>query len=226
MASVRNARGKSWLAPLLAAFFLIVIGAAAFWGSFQLARSGLLDSILGTPLPPAAISTPPPQPSRPPTQPVASSPTMLVMTATPQATDSPTATELPATATSTSPATLTPEPTVTLTETNRPSAGSFRVEYEGCVSHGSGIGTVKGVIYDRKGGVIPGAEVRITLDGYPYDQPAISNGAGWYEFYLEKDLYVRIASLRIQGQEVPLLGQEQEFESQGGCFEHVNLRQQ
>lgn len=226
MSSVRSSRGKSWLAPLLAAFFLIVIGVSAFWGAFQLARSGLLDSILGTPPAPAATSTLPPQLSRLPTQPVASSPTVLVPTSTSQATDSPTATELPATATSTPPATLTPEPTVTPTATDRPSTGSFRVEYLGCISHGSGIGTVKGVVYDSKGGVIPGAEVRVTLDGYPYDQPAISNGAGWYEFYLEKDLKVRIASLRIQGREVPLLGQELEFESQGGCFEHVNLRQQ
>lgn len=225
MASAKSTRGKSWLAPLFAALLLIAIGAATFWGAFQLARSGLLDSILGTPLPPAT-STPPAQASHLPTQSVAPSPTERAVTATLQATESPTPTILPATATSTPSATLTSEPTVTSTATDRASAGSFRVEYEGCISHGSGIGTVKGVVYDRKGGVIPGAVVRITLDGYPYDQPAISNSAGWYEFYLEKGLKVQIVSLEIQGREVPLLGQEQEFESQGGCFEHVNLRQQ
>ena len=83
-----------------------------------------------------------------------------------------------------------------------PLAGRYLVEYLGCERHGSGVGTVKGRILDRQGNVVAGAEVRITLNGWPYDTPVRSNEAGWYEFYLDKDLKVKIESLRIEGREI------------------------
>ncbi len=230
MSSLYRTRVKSRRAALWAALLIIAVGAAAFWGTFQIARSGALDFLIPTGDQAGMMGTPQPSLQMVGQESPASA-TPPPVTATPEAkaespTAQPTATiRIPPSSTATETATLTPTPTETATPAN-PLAGTYIVEYEGCTSHGAGIGTVKGVVFDRQGGVIPGAEVRISLNGYPYDQPAVSNGAGWYEFYLEKDLKVRIVSLRIGGQEMPLLGQEQEFKSQGGCFEHVNLRQQ
>ena len=127
-----------------------------------------------------------------------------------------------------SPPSETPQPISTATLTPLSShPGQYLIEYIGCIQHGSSVGVVKGVIYDRDGNVIPDAEVHITLDGWPYDRPARSNGAGWYEFYLNNDLDVRIVRLVIRGEEVPLAGHEDlVLHTRPGCFEQANIRQQ
>ena len=208
-------------------FALILLGAFVFITMFSLAKNGVFDSWLVTPTPlvPPTIrmTQSPPATAQP------------LVTQTPAPTETrqePTTTELPAsTATHTltpSPAaTATPKNTPTPTETLNPLSGKYQVEYIGCIKHGSSQGTVKGQVFDQYGQVIAGAQVFIALNDWEWDQPAISNGAGWYEFYVDNDLKIRIVRMVIDGQEVPLVGHEdQEFKSQGGCFEHVNLRQQ
>jgi hypothetical protein len=105
--------------------------------------------------------------------------------------------------------------------------GAYAVEYLGCIKHGSGTGTVKGQVFDRQGDIVVGAEIRVTLNDWTYDRPGITNTDGWYEFYLDKDLKVKIVSLRIRGQEMPLVGHENlVVKSQGGCYEKINFREQ
>ena len=105
--------------------------------------------------------------------------------------------------------------------------GAYAVEYLGCIKHGSGTGTVKGQVFDRQGDIVVGAEIRVTLNDWTYDRPGITNTDGWYEFYLDKDLKVKIVSLRIRGQEMPLVGHEDLVaRSQGGCYEKINFREQ
>jgi hypothetical protein len=122
--------------------------------------------------------------------------------------------------------TETPTPNSSPAGMADPGEGAYGVEYLGCIKHGSGTGTVKGRVFDRQGNIVVGAEVRITLNDWTYDTPGRTNTDGWYEFYLDKGLKVKIVSLRIQGQEMPLVGHEDlVVKSQGGCYENVNLRQ-
>lgn len=219
----RSPHSEKRLALITALAALVTVAAVFLGGAWLLTRSGLLDALLGA-------ATPPPSNNGTPTllslvqtrQPTAP----LIMTATPRqetATLQPTVTPTPPSAITPSPTlSATPSPTTTPTD---PLAGKFVVEYKGCTPHGSNQGTVKGQIFDRNGDIIVGAEVRVTLNGWAYDTPARSNGAGWYEFYLQNDLKVKIVSLRINGQEMPLAGNDLEFKAQGGCFEYVNLRQ-
>jgi len=224
----RGGQGRGVL--LVALVALVAVALALCGGTYFLYQSGAFDTLLSrepaaeAEITQVAAGSTPPEPTTP-AEPTA----RLIVTATPgtyatrplptrEPTQAlaPTATPFPS---------LTPSPT--LTEPADPLAGKYLVEYLGCKAHGSSVGTVKGRVLDRQGNIVVGAEIRVTLNGWPYDTPARSNEAGWYEFYLDKGLKVKIASLRIHGQEVPLAGHEdQEFKSQAGCFEHVNLRQQ
>lgn len=219
--------------PLLivAVVALTVMLVAACAGIFVRYRMGAFDELLASSTPEPTATVPPPTIETMATD--TPPPTILVVTATPQtAATTPTAaatlavTLAPTITPAFSP---TPEGTTTAppTEETSPAAGRFAIEYLGCEPHGSDIGSVKGQVFDRDGNVLPNAYVWITLNGWPYDTPARSNEAGWYEFFLEKGLKVQIVSMVIDGEEVELVGhQDLEFKAQGGCFEHVNLRQQ
>lgn len=209
---------------IIAVVALTVVVIAACIGLFLLYRMGAFDDWVAMATPePTETSAPPTVVATPTDTPP---PTILVVTATPKPTivaTTPAVTLAPTNTPATPP---TPEPTATSTEEPSPLAGRFTIEYLGCEPHGSDIGSVKGQVFDREGNVIPNAYVWITLNGWPYDTPARSNEAGWYEFFLEKGLKVKIVSMVIDGQEVELVGHEDlEFKAQGGCFEHVNLRQ-
>ena len=220
----RSQHSEKRLALITALAALITVAVVFLGGAWFLTRSGLLDALLGAATPPPDTGGTPTllslvqtrQPTAPPI--VTATPRQTMTTSQPTLTPTPLA---PAATPSPTPSS-TPSPTATPTD---PLAGKFVVEYKGCTPHGSNQGTVKGQIFDRNGDIIVGAEVRITLNGWAYDQPARSNGAGWYEFYLQNDLKVKIVSLRINGQEMPLAGNDLEFKAQGGCFEYVNLRQ-
>ncbi len=214
---------------------LLAVSAGVFGGMYVLARKGAFDSLLGlTPTPfvvaPTRTATATLAPTLPsPLLETATSTAVVASTLTPRSTTPTQPITMAPTGTADLLATDTPEPTPspTVTATADPGVGTFLVEYRGCDPRGSDIGIVKGQIFDRDGKVIAGAEVRVQLDGWDYDQPAISNGEGWYEFYLQKGLQVKIVSLRIEGKEMALAGNEdQVFLAQIGCFEHVNLRQQ
>lgn len=121
----------------------------------------------------------------------------------------------------------TNDPSLSLTPIAPEAPGAaYEVEYRGCIEHGSNTGTVKGQVFDRQGQIVVGAEVRVTLNDWVYDRPGITNRDGWYEFYLDRGLEVKIVSLRIDGREMPLVGHEAlVVESQGGCYENINFRQ-
>jgi len=219
-----------WSVVILISLALVAAAAGAFYGMYTLARRGTFDALLQrrTPTQVVVVSVPLPSATLAPTR--TPSPTaVLVATITPRPVSSTTAVVVAPTLTLL--LTATSSPTATASPTQQPTtdskAGKYVVTYLGCDPRGSDIGIVKGQIIDNKGRLVVGAEVRISLDGWPYDQPAVSNGEGWYEFYLQKGLKVKIVSLRINGEEMPLLGHEdQVFLSQGGCFEHVDLLQQ
>jgi hypothetical protein len=219
-----------WTLTILVALALVAVAAGVFASAYALARRGTFDALLRhrTPTVVAVLTQRPPTPTVRPAHTV--SPTSaLAPTMTPKQTTPSSVTPPAPTSTAVLAATSSPTPTVSPTPqpTADPRTGKFLVTYLGCDPRGSDIGIVKGQILDSRGKILVGAEVRITLDDWTYDQPAVSNGEGWYEFYLQKGLKVKIASLRINGAEMPLLGeQDQVFLSQGGCFEHVNLVQQ
>jgi len=209
---------------IIAIVALTVVVVAACVGIFVLYRVGAFDELLAVATPePTATIVPPTAAATPTNTP---QPTILVVTATPKPTAIPATAAVTLAPTITASASATPEPSATPTEEPGPLAGTFTIEYLGCEPHGSDIGSVKGQVFDSEGDVIPDAYVWITLNGWPYDTPARSNGAGWYEFFLEKGLKVKIVSVVIDGKEVELVGNEDlEFKAQGGCFEHVNIRQ-
>ena len=224
-----NPGNRGTIVLIVAVVVFVLVGAAVFGGMFLLARSGALDAFSrrnsSVAVATARDAQPLPTRSRQVTQPAAPA----IVTATPtRPTPTPSPTRSP---TATVPPTRTPIPTSTQsptpTDTPNPYRGKYLVEYHGCVKHGSGVGTIKGQIFDREGNIIPGAEVYISLNDWAYDRPARSNAAGWYEFYLDNDLKVKIVGLWVNGQEVPLAGHEDvTLKSQPGCFEHVDIRQQ
>lgn len=223
--------GRQRVTTALAILALVVVAAGIFTLMYLLARGGTFDALLrGTPTAqvaaPTRTATPPAAPASTstPTLRLVATATLRPLTATAVATASPGLTAL---ITPTLWPTATVSPTASPTATPEAAVERYRIEYLGCDPRGSDIGIVKGQVFDRDGKVIAGAEVRVSLDGWAYDQPAISNGQGWYEFYLQKGLKVKITSLRVGGQDVALVGNaEAEFLAQGGCFEYVNLRQE
>jgi len=105
-----------------------------------------------------------------------------------------------------------------------PESRVWDVRYLGCESPGAN--AVKGRVFDREGGIVYGARVFVTLDGWPYDLPAISNEAGWYEFYLDEGLRAQIDRVVIAGEEQPLAGDvDMEFPVRPDCFQRVDLRE-
>jgi len=221
--------GRTVLA--IALVTLIIVGAVVFGGMFLLARRGALATLLGEPTA-AGESQATPAPTWTSIPGAAAQPTApLLITATPRfPTVTPAGAVQQATLAALTPtagASPTPAETVTPTATgNAASVGGYRVEYMGCTKHASNTGTVKGQVFDRQGRVVVGAEVFISIDDWAYDKSAVSNGEGWYEFYLQKGQRVKIRALRIKGADMALAGADQEFKARGGCFEYVNLRGQ
>jgi len=209
---------RGLLAVAIIALFMALL--ALFWGIRTLYRLGALGAPRGS----AAVTvvlTRTPQPSATSMPTDAASATSTPLTGAPLPTLEPIRLPTEAQTETPSPAEV-PSPTPTAADLE----GAYAVEYLGCIKHGSGTGTVKGQVFDRQGGIVVGAEVRVTLNDWTYDRPGITNRDGWYEFYLDKGLKVRIASLRIGGREIPLLGNDGlVVESQGGCYENINFRE-
>jgi len=155
-----------------------------------------------------------------PTASPTSVPTLIPLTPTPAVSPSPspTATVLP---------TLTPAPLPTHSPT--PFQRTFGLVYRQCIPHGLGLGSVKGQIFDRHGQVIPGATVRITINGYEWQSdanPATSNAEGWYEWVLEVDQRIQFIELIVDGKSVPFSSPGFEVKAQGGCFQRVDFVEQ
>ena len=143
-------------------------------------------------------------------------------TATPTAlpSPSPSPTEAP---------TITLSPTPTQEQTPTPRQRTFKLVYRECVPHGLSLGSVKGQVFDKAGNVIPGAKVRITINGYEWQSdanPATTNSAGWYEWILEVRQKVQFVELIVGGISVPFSPQGFEVEARGSCFQRVDFVEQ
>ena len=118
---------------------------------------------------------------------------------------------------------------LTINVAGRVTGRMFVIEYHGCRGHGSGLGSVKGQIFDNQGRVIQGAAVKIGLNGGAWDDPANparTNEDGWYEWWLGIGQRVSFLQLDIQG--VPAQFGPKPFEvvARSGCFQHVDFREQ
>ncbi|MEM4725236.1 MAG: hypothetical protein QXP01_09510 [Candidatus Hadarchaeum sp.] len=152
----------------------------------------------------------------------APSPTEIITSATatpsPSPSLSPTATELP-----------TPTASPTVTTTPLPLQRTFKVIYRNCIPHALALGSVKGQVFDRMGKVIPGAKVKITINGYEWQSdanPATTNADGWYEWVLEPGQKVRFVELIVNGKTVPFAPRDLEVTATSGCFQHVDFVEQ
>jgi hypothetical protein len=170
------------------------------------------------------------------------SPTSIVSSPSPSATSVPvgaTATPLPSaslTGAAQSPtappaATATPKPTQSPAPlpTSTPRPRVFKLVYRGCTPHAQSLGSVKGQVFDKKGAVIPGAKVRITIDGYDWKSdanPATTNGDGWYEWILQVGQTVKFVELVVGGQPVSFSPTDLEVKATGGCFQRVDFIEQ
>lgn len=152
-------------------------------------------------------------------------------------TATPTRGAVPATATpslfaSPSPTTSeVPTPVATSTPTSEPTPiqRTFMLVYRECIPPGLALGSVKGQVFDKAGRVIPGAKVRITIDGYEWQSdanPATTNSAGWYEWILEVGQKVQFVELIVDGRSVPFSPQGFEVKASGGCFQQVDFIEQ
>lgn len=224
MSSSRSSENKVVLLVALAT--MLIVGFSCVGLISFLSSTGTLDLLLAHKS--AAVTATAPPTTAEPTASSTATPTYTASlvpatsTPTPRPSQRPSAT--PPVGASPS---ATARPLPTPTDLMAAARGSYALEYQGCIKHGQSIGTVKGRVYDRKGDIVVGAEIRVTLNDWVYDTPGITNEAGWYEFYLQEELKVKIVSLRIRGIEVPLVdNKELVLTARGGCFEHVNLRQQ
>lgn len=170
----------------------------------------------------------------------AATPTIVVGSATPSATSGaagPTATLLPLLSpTEAGPsATLAPAATATPAQSPAPLATPtlpqrvFKLVYRGCTPHAQELGSVKGQVFDKKGAVIAGAKVRISIDGYDWKSdanPATTNGDGWYEWILQVGQKVKFVELMVGGQPVSFSPTDLEVKTTGGCFQRVDFIQQ
>jgi hypothetical protein len=85
---------------------------------------------------------------------------------------------------------------------------------------------VKGQVFDKKGVVIPGAKIRITIDGYDWKSdanPAATNGDGWYEWILQVGQTVKFVELIVDGQPLSFSPADLEVKATGGCFQRVDF---
>ncbi len=166
---------------------------------------------------------------------LAARPTEVVVLPTASATQVP----VQVTATPTVTATPSPSPTAsqvptptlspTFTEVPTPRPRTFGLVYRECIPHGFSLGSVKGQVFDKGGGVIAGARVRITINGYQWDSaanPATTNSAGWYEWTLEVGQKVQFVELIVDGKSVPFAPQGFEVEATGSCFQRVDFVEQ
>lgn len=197
---------------VVAAITLLVLMTIAVIGAF-LARDRLArawPSFFAQPTQVAVIPTA--TPTQVPIQPTA--------TPTPLPSPSPTATEL---------ATPTASPTPAPTQEPTPRQRTFKLVYKECIPPGFSLGSVKGQVFDKAGRVIPGAKVRITINGYEWRSdanPATTNAAGWYEWILEVGQKVQFVELIVDGKSVPFSPSDFEVTAMGGCFHHVDFVEQ
>jgi len=139
-------------------------------------------------------------------------------------TSEPTATSTPTVAT-----TPSPSPTATAAATSTPTGRRFKLVYLDCVPHGLSLGSVKGQVFDKAGNVIPGAKVRITINGYEWESdanPATTNGAGWYEWILEVGQDVQFVELVVDGRSVAFTPEAFEVEARASCFQRIDFVEQ
>jgi hypothetical protein len=133
------------------------------------------------------------------------------------------------TASPTVPATPSPPATATAAVTPTPQGRTFKLVYLDCIPHGLSLGSVKGQVFDKDGKVIPGAKVRITINGYEWESdanPATTNGAGWYEWILEVGQDVQFVELVVDGRSVPFTPDDFEAEARASCFQRVDFIEQ
>jgi len=133
------------------------------------------------------------------------------------------------TATPTVLATLSPIPTATTQASPTPKGRTFKLVYLDCIPHGLSLGSVKGQVFDKAGNVIPGAKVRITINGYEWKSdanPATTNSAGWYEWILEVGQGVQFVELVVDGRTVPFTPHDFEVEARASCFQRVDFVEQ
>jgi hypothetical protein len=126
-------------------------------------------------------------------------------------------------------ATATPAHSPTPPPTPTPPQRVFKLVYGGCTPHAQSLGSVKGQVLDKKGAVIAGAKVRITIDGYDWKSdanPATTNGDGWYEWILQVDQKVKFVELIVGGQAVSFSPTDLEVKTTGGCFQRVDFIEQ
>lgn len=151
----------------------------------------------------------------------------------------PSRTPIRATATPTRTATASPSPTVTEipsptaspppTATPTPRVRTFNLVYHDCIPHGFALGSVKGQVFDASGNVIPGAKVRITINGHEWQSeanPATTNFDGWYEWTLDVGQKVQFVELIVNGESVPFSPQDFEVKATGSCFQRVDFVEQ
>lgn|GEM_PF-2270919 len=150
------------------------------------------------------------------------SPTQVSIPATatplPLPSPSPTVTELP-----------TPIPSPSPTSTQTPYLRTFKLVYRDCIPHGLALGSVKGQVFDKKGKVIPGAKVRITINGYEWKSeanPATTNPEGWYEWILQVGQKIKFVELIVDGRAVSFSPHDFEVVATGGCFQRVDFVEQ
>ena len=128
-------------------------------------------------------------------------------------------------------ATLRPTPELSPTPAPTPTSAqrSFSLVYRGCTPHGQSLGSVKGQVLDKSAQVIPGAKIRITVDGYDWQSdanPATTNADGWYEWILQVGQKVRFVELTVDGRAALFSPQDLEVEATGGCFHRVDFIEQ
>jgi len=194
------------LAALLVLAIAVVV--AAFLARDRLMRAW--DSLFTQPTKVAVLPT------------VTITPIQIVATATPT-------TQPTHTATPTVLATPSPIPTATAEASPTLKGRTFKLVYLDCIPHGLSLGSVKGQVFDRSGNVIPGAKVRITINGYEWKSeanPATTNSAGWYEWILEAGQQVQFVELIVDGRTVPFAPDDFEVKARASCFQRVDFVEQ
>lgn len=207
----RQHAGQSWclMVALAGAFLsLLIVAVGVFFLREQLVLvwQGLVASPTATLVMPTVVPSP--------TEISASA----TATPSPSPSPSPTATELP-----------TPTALPTVTATPLPPQRTFKATYWGCIPHALSLGSVKGQVFDKTGKVIPGAKVRITINGYEWQSeanPATTNVDGWYEWVLEPGQKVRFVELIVNGKSVPFAPRDLEVTATAGCFQRVDFVEQ
>ena len=102
----------------------------------------------------------------------------------------------------------------------------FSLIYRGCIGHSSGLGSVKGQVFDRNGHIIVNAYVEILVEEQSgLVAPARTNEQGWYEWVLGSGQRVRFVSLTVNRRRVSFSPPDFEVKATSGCFQHVDFVQ-